>query len=88
MFSLETTAVKHVEKAVADIKKNAGTEAQEHKTRWQMEEGIRLGAYNLELTWKLYLVFLLNALAIVGSLFDFWLERRGPQPLPRMDLHW
>lgn len=87
-FPLENAAVKRVGTVVEGLKSSAGTSGQKDLTRWQLEEGIRLGAYNLQTTWKLQLVFLLNALAVIGALLEYWLERRGPQPLPRMDLQW
>jgi hypothetical protein len=45
-------------------------------------------SFGLQTTIWFRLVLLFHILALIGAGIDFWLERRGTQPLPRADVMW
>ncbi len=66
----------------AEIKSDDG------QRRKALQEGETLSAYNLQRTTWLRLTVLLLLVAVVASLLDYWLQRRGNRPLPRVDWMW
>jgi hypothetical protein len=83
---LEKKAEEQVKASVAAARDTAPTAEKNDPQRWEIEQGIRLGGYSLRTTAWLGLVLVLNILAVLGTAADFWIERRGTQPLPRLEL--
>src|SRR5262249_52915585 len=83
---LEKKAEEQVKASVAAAPDTAPTAQENDPQRWEIEQGIRLGGYSLRTTAWLGLVLVLNILAVLGTAADFWIERRGTQPLPRLEL--
>ncbi|MFN4261904.1 MAG: hypothetical protein ACK4RK_21700 [Gemmataceae bacterium] len=81
-FSLSNKIEEVSEKAVEAQRKT------DKKELVDFRKGQRLAQFNVQTTTWLRLVLLLNVIVIAGAGLDFWLERRGDKPLPRMDVHW
>ena len=85
-FPLEHKARGQVETAVIAEKDLATPGEKQNETRWEIEKGVRLGGYVLRHTNWLTLVLILNVLAVVGSALEYWLERRGAQSMPQLQM--
>lgn len=83
---LEQKAVEQVKASVAAVRDTAPTAEKNDPVRWEIDQGVRLGGYSLRTTAWLGLVLVLNILAVLGAAADFWIERRGTQPFPRLEL--
>jgi hypothetical protein len=83
---LEQKAVEQVKATVTAMREAASTAEKNEPLRWDIEQGVRLGGYAVRTTAWLGLVLVLNILAVLGTVADFWIERRGTQPLPRLEL--
>jgi hypothetical protein len=53
-----------------------------------IQRGRLAGGFNLERTIWLRLAVFLNLVGFAAIGLDMWLERRGNQPEPRVDIHW
>jgi hypothetical protein len=82
-FPLENETRRVAEKRVT---KPEGKPTEEDEQKYQMDVGREVGKYNLQTTTWLKVSVVLLALAVIGALLDYWLERRGAQPPPRIDV--
>jgi hypothetical protein len=60
----------------------------EEKEKVDLKRAHYLSQFNLRPTSWLRLAVCCHLLALAGLGLDFWLQRRGPRPLPRLDLSW
>jgi hypothetical protein len=47
-----------------------------------------VAGFGVRTTWWARLALLVHLAALVGAALDFWLERRGSRPVPRLDVLW
>jgi hypothetical protein len=60
----------------------------EKREKVEIQEAMQIGQLHLRRTFALRLLFLLQLLAIMGIGLEVWLERRGPRPMPRIQVQW
>ena len=79
-----------MKQAKAATGKNGKTYAEtpDGRTRRQLDEGKEYGKFNLQHTSMVSLAVLLMVLAVVFALLDWWTERRGALPPPRLDIRY
>lgn len=53
-----------------------------------IREGARISSYRPERTFVLRMTVFLSLVAIAGAGLDFWVERRGNRPRPRLEVSW
>jgi hypothetical protein len=85
-FPLEDAARTVAQKRAKETTNLGDKPSEEDQTYYQMEVGREMGKFNLQTTIWLKLSVILLAIAVIGALMDYWLERRGAQPPPRIDV--
>jgi hypothetical protein len=73
--------------AVEKMRKEVTDESTRKQDYLDIITGQKYGAFALERSFTIHLVLLFLLVALVASLLDGWVTRRGNQPVPRMDLH-
>jgi hypothetical protein len=86
-FSLEEKITAEAKAAVAKDQKDKPT-TDEDKVKLAMAEDSAVKAQVLQRTTALHLVVLLQLVAVIGAALQFWLDRRGAQPVPRVEFRW
>ena len=81
--ALEAQAVTQVRDAFKTDRATAISDTA--KKRWDIEEGIVVGGYGVHTTRWLSLVIFFNALAVLGGVMDYLVERKGPQGMPQLN---
>jgi hypothetical protein len=86
-FRIEEDAWKQAEKMAKALPGYKEPATPEQRDRFKLDTGKEYGKFNLERTGWLTLAVILAVAALLGSLLDYWAERRGPQaPPPRIDI--
>jgi hypothetical protein len=85
-FGLENAVTAAATKKLETAGANAKTD--EDKKIVEIHQGLELDKWNLHRTVKYWLALLCTVVALVGVALEFWLQRRGPRPLPRIDIQW
>jgi hypothetical protein len=85
-FSLESEAWKKAETLAKAIPGQSDA-TPEKRLKTTLDQGREYGKFNIERTGWLTLAVVLQSVAFLGALLDYWTERRGPQsPPPRIDI--
>jgi hypothetical protein len=84
-FGLETAAATRVDKNLAGELAAAKTPAEHEKAK--IHRGLEMSAFSFGRTLWFYLAVFSQGLLLTGVALELWLERRGAQPLPRIDGH-
>jgi len=69
-------------------KERAEATTAEEKEKIDIKEGLALGRFNPHRKGRLWLAVILNLVGFVGVLLENWLAKRGPRPLPRIEIQW
>ena len=86
-FSLESRAYARAEERYADEKKQAKEKGtQQDRDEIELREDVLISSMGLRRTFWLRLVVLLHLIAIGGVGLEYWMERRGTRPPPRLDV--
>lgn len=83
-FPLEDTVWAQAKTAASRDK--PAPETEEQRSLRRMDEGKEYGKFNVQSTNLVWLVVLLMVLATLGAVLEWWVERRGTLPPPRLDL--
>jgi len=84
-FGLEAAAAARVDKNLAGELAAAKTPAEHEKAK--IHRGLEMSAFSFGRTLWFYLAVFSQGLLVAGVALELWLERRGAQPLPRIDGH-
>jgi hypothetical protein len=89
-FGLGKTIEKAVEKpaTMSDKKEESKPPTPEERLARGLSQDPRFAQLTLYRSFWAWLAFLLQIAALVGVLLEFWLDRRGSRPLPKMELAW
>jgi len=85
-LGLENAAARMVDNQFTDQAAAAQT-PEDHQTL-AIEKGRALDGYSPGRGFGLRMTVILSLLAIAGAGLDFWMERRGNRPRPRLDVSW
>jgi hypothetical protein len=85
-FKLDSEVQEEAEAAVKQKADSAKTEKERHIV--DLREAAFVSALNPRRTFVFRLVVILHLLAIAGLGLEYWLDRRGHRPAPRLDVMW
>lgn len=85
-FPVENKTRALIERHLAEQK--SSVKSDDAVRRVELQEAENFSQYNLRRTCWLGSAFFLLIVAVIGALLDYWLERRGARPWPRMDVMW
>jgi hypothetical protein len=85
--AVETAQAEAAQKEAAKAKAE-GKEPRAGKEETPDPRSVRFGHLTLYYTFWLRLAVLLQVVALIGVLLDYWLARRGARPLPKVEMAW
>jgi hypothetical protein len=87
-FGLEKAIEKPPTESVKETKASSEDRLAKGLSQGAKGEGARFARLSAYRTFWVWWAFLLQIVVLVGVLLEFWLDRRGSRPLPKMDIAW